>query len=346
MEGPVSDRFFASDNSAAVHPAVMDALNEANSGHAISYGDDRWTGRAVRVMKKRLGRRAEIFFVYNGTGANVVGIQAAVASYHAIICSDVSHINVDECGAVERFTGAKLLPVPTTDGRINPDQLAPLLEAVGVEHHSQPRVVSLTQSTEVGTVYDEGTVREIAGICHRHDMYLHVDGARISNAAVALAMDLEDITRRAGVDILSLGGTKNGLMFGEAVVFFRPELAKNFKYIRKQGMQLASKMRYIAVQFEALFGSDLWRSNAEHANALARHLAAGVQNIPGVELAYPVEANAVFARLPPAAIRKVQEEMYFYVWDADAGVVRFMVSYDTTADDVESLIAAVRRHCA
>jgi threonine aldolase len=221
----------------------------------------------------------------------------------------------------------------------------PLLDAIGVEHHSQPHVVSITQSTELGTVYDEETIREIARLCRKHDMYLHMDGARISNAAVALDADLGDITGRLGVDILSLGGTKNGLMFGEAVVLFRPELTSAFRYIRKQGAQLASKMRFIAVQFEALFGSDLWRTNAAHANRLARELAAGLQEVSSVEIVYPVEANAVFARLPANAIRPVQNEAYFYVWDPGSNVVRLMLSFDSTADDVEQLIRAVQTHC-
>jgi threonine aldolase len=339
----MNDRFFASDNSAPVHPEVMEALRSANEGHAISYGDDEWTREATKSLRRLLGRKASVHFVYNGTGANVLGMQAGIAGYHAIVCTDVSHINTDECGAPERATGAKLLPVPTQDGRMQPEQILGHLHAIGVEHHSQPRVVSLTQSTELGTVYETDLVKEIAKICHKNDLLLHVDGARISNAAVSLGRDLGEITARLGVDILSFGGTKNGLMFGEAVVFFRPELETAFSYIRKQGMQLASKMRYIAVQFQALYGTGLWRELASHANAMASTLAAELVQLPDVEIVYPVQANAVFARLPRSIIAEVQDEVFFYVWDEDASVVRLMCSYDTTASDVERLVAAVRR---
>ena len=337
------DRFFASDNSAPVHPDVMAALVEANAGHSVSYGDDRWTARAITALQRRLGGEATVHFVYNGTGANVLGMQAALAGHHAVICSDVSHINTDECGAPERYTGAKLLAVPTSDGRMTPEQILGHLNALGVQHHSQPRIVSLTQSTELGTVYDPDVVREVARLCRRHELVLHVDGARIANAAVSLRSDLADITGELGVDILSLGGTKNGLMFGEAVVFFRPELAQAFPYIRKQGMQLASKMRYIAAQFHALYSGDLWRRLAERANEMAGVLATELNGIPQVDVVYPVEANAVFARMPHDIIAAVQEEAFFYVWDEQARIVRLMCSYDTEIGDINRLLRAVRR---
>ncbi|MFP4112824.1 MAG: threonine aldolase family protein [Spirochaetota bacterium] len=337
----MSERFFASDNSAPVHPQIMSALQAANDGHAISYGDDPWTREAVAALRRVLGRKASVHFVYNGTGSNVLGMQAALSGYHAIVCTDVSHINTDECGAPERNTGAKLLPVTSTNGRMRPDQIESHLHALGVEHHSQPKVVSLTQSTELGTVYRPDEVKEIARICHRHGLLVHMDGARISNAAAFLDGELPDVTAKLGVDILSLGGTKNGMMFGEAVVFFRPELSDAFPYIRKQGMQLASKMRYIAAQFAALYGGDLWRELATHANAMAAMLARKLAPIPEIEIAYPVEANAVFARVPRRIIKRVQDELYFYVWDEEASIVRFMCSYDTTESDVEKLVAAV-----
>ena len=322
----------------------MDALREANTGHAISYGDDRWTREATASVHRLFGRTSSVYFVYNGTGANVLGIQAAIAGYHGIICTDVSHVNTDECGAPERYTGAKLLPVPSIDGRLNSEQILRHLHARGVEHHSQPRVVSLTQSTELGTVYDSSLVREIARICHRNDLLLHMDGARISNAAVSLDADLGDITRRLGVDILSFGGTKNGLMFGEAVVFFGSDFADAFPYIRKQGMQLASKMRYVAAQFQALYGGDLWRRLASSANEKATMLARELSGLPEVEIVYPVQANAVFARLPRHTIARARDEVFFYVWDDDSCVVRLMCSYDTTESDVERLVGAIRRN--
>jgi threonine aldolase len=340
----LSGRFFASDNSATVHPAIMDALQEANRGHAIAYGEDEWTRAANRIFKNLFGRRAEVYFVYNGTGANVIGMQSVLSSFHGVICTDVSHINYDECGAAENYIGAKLLPVAASDGRITPDQILPLLSSRGEVHHSQPKVVSLTQATEFGTVYDADSIREIAKLCHRNDMYLHMDGARISNAAVSLGLDLGEMTGRLGVDILSLGGTKNGAMFGEAIVVWKPELAGNLNYIRKQGMQLASKMRFVSAQFAVLFGTNLWRENALHANRLAQELATRLREIPGVEIAFPVQANGVFVRLPRQAIPRIQEEMYFYVWDAATDIVRLMVSFDSTIEDVETFVAAVRRH--
>lgn len=342
----MSERFFASDNSAPVHPEVMAAIAAANEGHAISYGDEEWTREATKAVGRIFGSSSRVAFVYNGTGANVLGMQAAIAGYHAIVCTDVSHIHTDECGAPERFTGAKLLAVPTEDGRMTAEQVLRELHAIGVEHHSQPRVVSLTQSTELGTVYPPELVREIAKVCHRNDLLLHVDGARIANAAVSLDEGLNEITGELGVDILSLGGTKNGMMFGEAVVFFRPELADAFPYIRKQGMQLASKMRYISAQFSALFAGDLWQRLATAANTMASTLAAGLRSIPDVEVVYPVEANAVFARLPRDAIGAAQREVFFYVWDEAESVVRLMCSYDTTVDDVERLVGAIRRSVA
>lgn len=337
----MSERFFASDNSAPVHPAIMEAIAAANCGHAIAYGDDEWTRTAEADLRRLFGGDARIAFVYNGTGANVLGMQSALSPFHAVVCTDCSHINVDECGAAERFIGTKLLPMPAPDGRLRPEQIESRLHALGVEHHSQPRIVSVTQSTELGTVYPIDHLREIARVCHTNGMMLHMDGARISNAAVALGTDLAGTTREAGVDILSLGGTKNGMMFGEAIVFLRPGLADEFRFIRKQGMQLASKMRYIAAQFSALFGGDLWRRLAIAANDRARELAARLRDVPGVDIVYPVEANAVFVRLPRDAIEPAQREVFFYVWDEAESIVRLMCSFDTTSDDIDRLVAAI-----
>lgn len=339
----MNERFFASDNSAPVHPEVMAALVAANDGHAVSYGDDRWTAEATETLRRLFGGDSSVHFVYNGTGANVLGMQTALAGYHGIICTDVAHINTDECGAVERYTGSKLLPVPTVDGRLSLDQIAAQLHAIGIEHHTQPRIVSLTQSTELGTVYELDLVSEISRLCRRNELVLHMDGARIANAAVSLDHDLAGITRALGVDILSLGGTKNGLMFGEAIMFFRPELARAFRFIRKQGMQLASKMRYVAAQLDVLFRGDLWWRLASHANTMASRLAGELARIPGVEIVYPVQANAVFARLARRVIDEVRREVFFYVWDEEQSVVRLMCSYDTQPEDIERLIATVKR---
>jgi threonine aldolase len=340
----LSNRFFASDNSATVHPAIMDAMQRANVGHAVAYGDDEWTQRAKKVIRDMFGRKAEVFFVYNGTGANVVGIQSAISSYNGVICTDVSHINYDECGAAENYIGCKLLTVPAPDGRLDPARLPSFLAARGVVHHNQPALVSITQATEFGTVYDPDTVREIARFCHRNDMYLHMDGARLCNAAVTLESDPGDITGALGVDVLSLGGTKNGVMCGEAVVVFNRDLAGHLPYVRKQGMQLASKMRYISAQFAELFGTDLWRLNASHSNQLARALRDRLERIPGVEITQPVEANGLFVRLPRESIPKIQKEYYFYVWDEAQDIVRLMLSFDSTMEDVEQFAEVVRQH--
>jgi len=275
-----------------------------------------------------------------------VGMQLGLASYQAVICTDVSHINTDECGAAERYIGAKLLPVPAPLGRMDPKDILRHLHALGVEHHSQPRIVSVTQATELGTVYHPDMIREIARLCRANGLYLHMDGARLSNAAVALDEDLAGVSTRLGVDILSLGATKNGLMFGEAVVITRPELAKVLPFVRKQGMQLASKMRFISAQFHGMFSTDLWARNARAANSMAQLLAQELRRNENVEIVYPVEANAVFARLPAKAIGPAQREVFFYTWDEADRVVRLMCSFDTTEEDIRRLVSAIGRAVA
>jgi len=337
----MSRRLFASDNNAGIHPDVLAAIVAANEGDVPAYGADELTAAALARFRELLGTKVEAYLVFNGTGANVLGLQALLEPWHAVICTDTSHINVDECGAPERFTGCKLLPVATPDGKLRPDDVLRQLRGIGVEHHVQPRVVSLTQSTEYGTVYTAAEVRALADLAHEHGLYVHMDGARIANAAASLDCTLREITADAGVDVLSFGGTKNGLMAGEAVVFFDPEQARRFRFVRKQGMQLASKMRYLAAQYVALLTDDLWRRNAEHANRLARRLADGVRGLPGVTVTQPVEANAVFAVLPPAAIPVVQARFPFYVWDEPRHEVRWMTHWATTEADVDAFVAAV-----
>jgi threonine aldolase len=334
-------RMFASDNWAGIHPAVLDAIAEANVGHAASYGEDPVTTRATQLFKEHFGEDAEVFLAFNGTGANVVGLQSLLRPFEAVICAESAHINVDECGAPERFLGSKLIPVATSDGKLTPGLVEPAAIGTGDEHHVQPKVVSITQSTEVGTCYRVEEVAALANWAHDHGMWLHLDGARLSNAAASLGVDLGAFGSAAGVDVLSYGGTKNGAMGAEAVVSFLAADGSPLRYIRKQSMQLASKMRFVAAQFNALLTDDLWRANAMHANRMARRLADGVAEVRGVTVVYPVEANAVFALLPPVVTETLQKEHPFYIWDEATGVVRWMASFDTTEEDVDGFVDAV-----
>jgi threonine aldolase len=320
----------------------MRAIAAANEGHVRGYGDDAYTHAAISKMRAHLGEEAEVFFVFNGTGANVSVLQALMPSYGAVICAQTAHINVDECGAPEKFTGGKLVDIATPDGKLTPAMIDTHAHGLGDQHHVQPSVVSITQSTEMGTVYTPDEVRAIAVCAHGHGMTLHMDGARIGNAAASLGLSLRDITANCGVDALSFGGTKNGLMGGEAVVFFRPELARSYKFIRKQSMQLASKMRFISVQFDTLLTDDLWRRNASHANAMARRLAHALEGLPDVWITQPVQANAVFAVIPGELIAPLQAKHFFYVWDEARHEVRWMTSFDTSEADVDAFAASIQ----
>jgi threonine aldolase len=338
-------RGFASDNNSGAHPEIMAAIAAVNEGHVVAYGDDDYTAVATQRFREHFGDRAEAFMVFNGTGANVLSIEALARPHEAVICAATAHLNVDECGAPERIAGIKLLGVETVDGKLTPGLVAERITGVGDQHASQPRVVSISEATEVGTVYTPEEIGALADLAHRHEMYLHVDGARLANAAAALDLPLRALTTDSGVDVLSFGGTKNGLLLGDAVVFLRSELARDFLFIRKQSMQLASKMRFLAAQFDALLSGDLWHRNASHANAMARRLADAIAGIDGVELAYPVQANGVFATLPTEAIGRLRDALPaalpFYVWGEAAGTIRLMCSWDTTEDDVDGLAAAV-----
>jgi threonine aldolase len=333
-------RGFASDNYAGVQPAVMAAIEAANHGHASAYGADPWTERARALFREHLGPDAEAFLVFNGTAANVLCLEALTAPWEAVLCPATSHLHVDECGAPER-AGRKLLVVPTPDGKLTPELLDPLAVRFGDEHAIQPGLVSLAQSTELGTVYSPEETRALADWAHERGMRLHVDGARLCNAAAALGRPLGEVTTALGVDAVSFGGTKAGLLGGEAVVLLRPGAAAGFPYRRKQAMQLASKMRFVAAQFIALLEDGLWRESAEHANAMAARLAAAVGGLAGVRITQPVQANAVFAVLPREATPSLQERFPFYVWDDATGEVRWMCSWDTTEHDVDALVAAV-----
>jgi len=336
-------RSFASDNNAGVHPKVLEAIAAANEGHVVAYGDDPHTDAAVELFREHFGKEVAVYFVFGGTGANVLGLKAVTESYHAIICADTAHINVDECGAPEKFTGCKLLSLPTNDGKITVDQMAPFLDAVGFEHHVQPRVISISQSTEMGTVYKPQELKKLSNFAHKNGMLLHMDGARIANAAASLKANLSTITTDVGVDVLSFGGAKNGMMYGEAVIFFDRSLAKDFKYTRKQGTHLPSKMRFISAQFSALLSNDLWRENAAHANSMAKLLAQELGRIPLIEITQKVDSNGVFARLPKKYIAILQKQYFFYVWNEQTSEVRFMTSFDTTPQDISDFVALIKK---
>lgn len=333
-------RGFASDNASGVHPAVLARIAEANFGHVHAYGDDEWTRRAEALVRRHFGERALMVPVFNGTGANVTALQALMRTFEAVICPDTAHINCDECGAPERFTGGKLFAVPTPDGKLTPQLIAGAVRNVGFEHASQPRVVSITQSTEYGTVYSREELAGIAAAARDHGLRVHIDGARLANAAVSLGCGLGEACE--GADVVSFGATKNGAMIAEAVVFLDPALAEGFRYIRKQSAQLASKMRFVSAQFVAMLEGDLWRENAAHANEMARLLEKRVREIPGVRLMQQVQANEIFAELPPETVADLQAEFDFYTWTEGTGEVRWVTSWDTTEEDVERLAEGVR----
>ena len=336
-------RSFASDNASGVHPAVMDALIAANVDHALAYGDDAWTERATQHFREVLGGPVEVCFVWGGTGANVVSLQSLLQPWNAVACTATAHIAVDECGAPERFTGSKLLTFPSVDGKLTPADVEAAQVGRGDEHHAQATVVSVTQSTECGTLYSVAELTAVCEAAHGFGMKVHLDGARLGNAVAALDCDVRALTIDAGVDVVSFGGTKNGMMYGEAVVFCDPALGANAKFIRKQATQLPSKMRFVAAQFDALLTDDLWIRNAAHANAMAQRLAAATRDIPGVTLAREPEVNSVFVRLPAERIAKLQAESFFWMWDETVDEVRWMTAFDTTEADIDTFAATVRR---
>ena len=341
-----SVRGFASDNYSGVHPEVLAALAAANEGHQVSYGEDDYTARLQQLMEEHFGEGIECFPVFNGTGANVLSLQSLLPRWGAVVCASTAHINMDENGAPERIGGIKLLQVPTADGKLTPELIDKEAWGWGDEHRAQPLAVSITQTTELGTCYTPEEVRAIAEHVHAKGMKLHMDGARLANAAAHLGVPLRAFTRDAGVDILSFGGTKNGLLFGEVVIALNPAAAQGLIYLRKMNMQLASKMRFMSAQFIALLEGDLWLRSASHANAMASRLRAGVESIPGVELSQKTESNGVFAILPAGVADRLRTSFRFYDWNEAAREVRWMCSFDTTEDDVDSFIAAIKHELA
>ena len=339
----MNKRGFASDNNSGVHPEIMHSLAEANKGHTVAYGDDPYTREAMKRIREHFGEDVDAYFVFLGTAANVLGIGALTQSYHSVICAETAHIHEDECGAPEKFNGFKLLPVETEDGKLTIEGIKHHVKGIGFEHHSQPKIVSITQATELGTLYKPGEIKAICDYAHENGMYVHMDGARIANAAVSLGVSFREMTRDVGVDVLSFGGTKNGLMYGEAIIFFNDTAREEFKYMRKQGMQLASKMRFISAQFLRYLSNGLWKECAEHANKMARLLADEADKIPGVEITQQVEANGVFAKVPKEVIPDLQKEYFFYIWDEPRSVVRWMTSFDTTEHDVMGFVELIRK---
>ena len=338
MTGDRSRRHFGSDNWSGVHPEVLSAIAAVNTGHVPSYGHDAYTAAATEKLRDAFGDEAEIFFVFSGTGANVLGLQTISQPFNTVLCASTAHIYTSECGAPEKHLGCKLTPIETLDGKIDSERLMPHLRSFGNDHAVQPSAVSITQATEYGTVYSLDEIRLIAQFAHENGLKVHMDGARLANAAAHLGASLAEITGEAGVDVLSFGGTKNGLIAGEAVVFFDPELARNFAYRRMQGMQLSSKMRFIAAQFDALFTDRLWLRSAIHANGMARLLAEGIETLPGCRVTQPVEANEVFATIPRAYVTALQSVSQFHIWDEGTTEARFVCSFDTTEEDIAAFI--------
>ncbi len=339
----MNKRGFASDNFSGVLPEVMDAIQQVNHGHSMAYGGDQYTASAIEKFKQLFGENIDVYFVFNGTGANVIGLSTLTESWNSVICPSTAHIQVDECGAPDKFTGCKFIPIEVTDGKLTPELIKTQLHGFGFEHHSQPKVISITQCTELGTVYTPEEIKAICDLAHEHDMYVHMDGARLANAVASLDVDVREITNKAGVDVLSFGGTKNGMMLGEAVIFFNPELSKNTKYVRKQSMQLCSKMKYIACQFEALLTDDLWLKTARHANKMAKMLETEVKNIEAIKITQKVQTNGIWAMIPKDKIEKLQNEYFFWVWDEHAGEVRWLCSFDTTEDDIKGFVSILKK---
>jgi len=334
---------FGSDNHSGVHPDILEAFRKVNEGYSVAYGLDEYTKHALEQLKEIFGKQTEVFFVYNGTAANILGLKSVTDSFHSIFCAESAHLTVHECCGPENFIGCKLVNIPSNDGKLTVDLIEPYVMGSGDPHMAQPHVISLTQATERGTVYRPKEIQKLADFAHTHNMLLHMDGARLCNAAAFLKVDLNEICGKVGVDVLSFGGTKNGMMFGEAVVFFDKRLSKNFEFIRKQGMQLTSKMRYISAQFSAFLINDLWLRNASHANEMAQLLAKQLLSIPGVHITQKVETNMVYAVIPNHCITALRKQYYFHRFNERTCEVRFMCSFTTQPEEVRLFAESIRR---
>ncbi len=338
MTGSEKKRGFASDNNSGVHPEIFRELLQANEGHERGYGSDSYSDKARGIFREHLGEQAEVYFVFTGTAANVLGLSAVTRSWNSVIAASTAHLEQDECGAPEKFIGCKVLTVDSPDGKITPEMVETHLHGIDFEHHSQPKAVSVTQTTEMGTVYTSGEIRALAEYAHLNGMILHMDGARIANAAVSLGVPFREFTTDAGVDVLSFGGTKNGMMFGEAICFLKPGLSQDFKYLRKQGMQLASKMRYISAQFIAYFRDDLWKRSAGHSNMMARIFAERLAKVEGITITQKVESNGIFVIMPDSVASRIREQYFFYPWNEKLSEYRLMTSWDTEEKDIDGFI--------
>lgn len=327
-----------SDNHSGIHPRILQALLEANSSHAHSYGGDEFSRECEKLFKKIFGSDSSAFLVFNGTAANVACLKALTRSYEAVICSEQSHLHLDECGAPEYHLGIKLLTLPSEDGKIRPEQIGRLLVRLGDQHHVQPRVVSITQPTELGVCYTMEELAELRKFTRQHNLKLHMDGARLANAAVFLGVSLTELTSGVGLDALSFGGTKNGLLGGEVVVLWNQEEAKHFKFYRKQLLQLPSKMRFMSAQFLAYLNDDLYKEIAEHSHRMAKLLESGLRQISDIDIVHPVESNAVFAKIPKSWSKILKDEMFFYVWDEHQWLCRLMTSFDSTPTEIHRFI--------
>ena len=327
-------RSFASDNNSGVHPLVMEAIAKANDNHAVGYGDDPWTAAATDKIRAVFGPSADPFFVFNGTGANSVALQAVTRPFNSILCATTAHIYVDECGAPARMTGCAVTPIPTPDGKLTPELIRPYLCNFGVCHHSQPKAVYISQVSELGTVYTIEEVRALADLLHAYHMYLHMDGARLANACAHLNCTMKQVTVDAGVDILSFGGTKNGMMMGESVISFRPEISENLAFYRKQSAQLASKLRYLSAQFIPYLTDNLWLENALRANISAEKLADVLRQYPEIHFTQAVESNQLFFTIPEKPLKKLQEKYFFYMWNEANREARLVTSWDTSGEDI------------
>jgi len=334
---------FLSDNASGVHPKIIDAIVKCNKEHMVPYGNDAYTAKAIEKFREVFGKEVDVYFVQNGTGANVIGLSSILRPFEGVVCPNTAHINVDECGALERFSGSKILYVDNRNGKICPDDVKKFLHAIDNEHESQPRVISISQTTEMGTVYTVQEIKELADFAHKNNMLLHVDGSRISNAAVYLNVTFKEMISDTNVDLISFGGTKNGMMYGEAIVCLNNDISKYLKFIRKQGMQLISKMRYISAQFLAYFENELWKENANHANNMAKILERELRKFPQIDIVSEVQSNIIFVKLPENWIKALEEHDYFYVIDADDNIIRMVTSFDTEMEEIEEFINKIKQ---